>query len=70
MRKFLSSDINFYDDTVADTTSWFFIRLAEVYLNYAECQIELGNNAEALKIHQPYQKPCVITGCHRQRHTD
>lgn len=24
-------------------------RLAEFYLNYAECQIELGNNAEALK---------------------
>ena len=49
MRKFLSSHINFYDDTVVDTTPWFFIRLAEVYLNYAECQIELGNNAEALK---------------------
>lgn len=48
MRKFLSSHINFYDDTVVDTTPWFFIRLAEVYLNYAECQIELGNNAEAL----------------------
>ena len=41
--------LTFYDDTVVDTTPWFFIRLAEVYLNYAECQIELGNNAEALK---------------------
>ncbi len=47
MRKFLdpSFDMN---GTLMHTTPWFFLRLAEVYLNYAECQIELGNNAEAL----------------------
>ena len=47
MRKFLNP---YYDmnGTTMHTTPWFFIRLAEIYLNYAECQIELGNNAEAL----------------------
>lgn len=47
MRKFLdpSYDMN---GTTMHVTPWFFIRLAEVYLNYAECQIELGNNGEAL----------------------
>ena len=47
MRKFLdpSYDMN---GTLMHTTPWFFIRLAEIYLNYAECQIELGNNSEAL----------------------
>lgn len=49
MRKFLSPHIDFYDDTAVDNTPWFFIRLAEVYLNYAECQMELGNTPEALK---------------------
>lgn len=47
MRKFLdpSYDMN---GTTMHTTPWFFLRLAEIYLNYAECQIELGNNGEAL----------------------
>ncbi len=47
MRKFLdpSYDMN---GTTMHTTPWFFLRLAEVYLNYAECQIELGNTGEAL----------------------
>ena len=49
MRKFLTPYKDFDDETTADTTPWFFIRLAEVYLNYAECQIELGNVSEALK---------------------
>lgn len=48
MRKFTNE---YYDQngTLADNTPWIFFRLAEFYLNYAECQIELGNNAEALK---------------------
>ena len=48
MRKFLdpSYDAN---GTTMHSTPWFFLRLSEIYLNYAECQIELGNNAEALK---------------------
>lgn len=47
MRKFLdpSYDMN---GTTMHSTPWFFLRLAEIYLNYAECQIELGNNGEAL----------------------
>ena len=48
MRKFLDPS---YDatGTTMHTTPWFFIRLSEIYLNYAECQIELGNNSEALE---------------------
>ncbi|MCH5237471.1 MAG: RagB/SusD family nutrient uptake outer membrane protein [Muribaculaceae bacterium] len=48
MRKFLDPS---YDmtGTLMHTTPWFFLRLAEIYLNYAECQIELGNNGEALQ---------------------
>ena len=48
MRKFLDPS---YDatGTTMHTTPWFFIRLAEIYLNYAECQIELGNTSEALE---------------------
>ena len=49
MKKFLNPDFNTYDETIVDTTPWFFIRLSEIYLNYAECQIELGNSVEALK---------------------
>lgn len=48
MRKFLNAHHDFLDESVVDQTPWFFIRLAEVYLNYAECQIELGNDSEAL----------------------
>lgn len=47
MKKFL--DPNFDTaGTLANTSPWIFFRLAEFYLNYAECQIQLGNNAEAL----------------------
>jgi len=49
MRKFLNPNFDTYDETNVDTTPWFFLRLSEVYLNYAECQIELNNNQEALK---------------------
>ena len=47
IKKFLDPN---YDPTgtTANTTPWIFMRLAEFYLNYAECQIQLGNNAEAL----------------------
>ena len=47
MRKFLDPSYDMTGTTM-HTTPWFFLRLAEVYLNYAECQIELGNNGEAL----------------------
>ena len=49
MRKFLNPDYDQNDETVMDTTPWIFFRLAEFYLNYAECMIELGRNDEALK---------------------
>lgn len=47
MRKFLNPG---YDPsgTTMHVTPWFFLRLSEIYLNYAECQIELGNPSEAL----------------------
>lgn len=48
MRKFLDPNFD-TSGTLSNSTPWFVLRLAEVYLNYAECQIELGNNAEALK---------------------
>ena len=48
MRKFLDPNFD-TNGTLSDDTPWFVFRLAEVYLNYAECQIELGNNAEALR---------------------
>lgn len=48
MRKFLDPS---YDPsgTTMHTTPWFFLRLSEIYLNYAECQMELGNNNVALE---------------------
>lgn len=48
LRKFMNPDYNVYDETVADNTPWIFFRLGEFYLNYAECQIELGNDEVAL----------------------
>lgn len=48
MRKFLNPNYD-TNGTLSNDVPWFVFRLAEVYLNYAECQIELGNNAEALK---------------------
>ncbi|MDP4276494.1 MAG: RagB/SusD family nutrient uptake outer membrane protein [Bacteroidota bacterium] len=48
MKKFLNPKWDAYG-TTANTTPWIFMRLAEVYLNYAECQMELGFTDEALK---------------------
>lgn len=49
MKKFLNPDYDNEQEDVVDTTPWVFFRLAEIYLNYAECQMELGNKDEALK---------------------
>lgn len=49
MRKFMNPDYDMYSETEMDVTPWIFFRLAEIYLNYAECQIELGNTSEALR---------------------
>lgn len=48
LRKFLNPDYDNDSEEIMDVTPWIFFRLSEIYLNYAECQIELGNNAEAL----------------------
>lgn len=49
MKKFLNPEYNTDQEDEMDTTPWIFFRLAEIYLNYAECQMELGNKEEALK---------------------
>jgi len=49
MRKFMNKHYDMENSTLCDDTPWIFFRLSEFYLNYAECQIELGNNSEALK---------------------
>lgn len=49
MKKFLNPNYNNEQEDEVDTTPWIFFRLAEIYLNYAECQMELGNKDEALK---------------------
>ena len=49
MKKFLNPEYNTDQEDEMDTTPWIFFRLAEIYLNYAECQMELGNKDEALK---------------------
>lgn len=49
MKKFLNPDFNTDQEDEMDTTPWIFFRLSEIYLNYAECQMELGNKDEALK---------------------
>lgn len=49
MKKFLDPSVNTHDESVSNTTPWFFLRLSEIYLNYAECEIQLGNSDEALK---------------------
>ena len=49
MKKFLNPEFNTDQEDEVDTTPWIFFRLAEIYLNYAECQMELGNKDEALK---------------------
>lgn len=48
LRKFFNRNFDTWG-TEGDTTPWIFMRLAEFYLNYAECMIELGNNTEAAK---------------------
>ena len=49
MKKFLNPEYNTDQEDEVDTTPWIFFRLSEIYLNYAECQMELGNKDEALK---------------------
>lgn len=49
MRKFLNNHYDVENSVYCDDTPWIFYRLSEFYLNYAECQIHLGNNAEALE---------------------
>ena len=49
MKKFLNPEFNTDQEDEVDTTPWIFFRLSEIYLNYAECQMELGNKDEALK---------------------
>lgn len=49
MRKFMNKHYDVENSLYSDDTPWIFFRLSEFYLNYAECQIELGNNSEALK---------------------
>ncbi len=48
IRKFLDKNYDTYA-TDAPSTPYFMFRLAEFYLNYAECQIELGNTPEAVE---------------------
>ncbi|AFD06587.1 RagB/SusD family nutrient uptake outer membrane protein [Solitalea canadensis] len=40
-----SNDLN----TTGSSQNWIIFRLTEMYLNYAEAQVELGNEAEALQ---------------------
>ncbi len=49
MKKFLNPEFDTDQEDIQYTAPWIFFRLAEIYLNYAECQIELGNKEEALK---------------------
>lgn len=37
------------DENIGSDQSWVIFRLAEIYLNYAEAEYELGNEANALK---------------------
>ena len=48
MRKFMDPSYDATSTNMYDCP-WFFIRYAEVLLNYAECQMELGNNSVALE---------------------
>lgn len=49
MKKFLDPNYDSEQEEIMNTTPWIFFRLSEIYLNYAECLIELGKNAEALQ---------------------
>jgi hypothetical protein len=46
MKKFMPSEGEIYGDLIS-TNQWPYFRLAEIYLNYAEAQFELGNEAAA-----------------------
>lgn len=48
LKKFLDPDY-YLNSGKSATTPWILFRLGEIYLNYAECQMELGNNGEALQ---------------------
>ena len=47
MRKFLDESITARNLITQGGQHWILIRLGEVYLNYAEAQLKLGNTAEA-----------------------
>lgn len=49
MSPFLDPNYDTDQEDIQYAAPWIFFRLAEIYLNYAECQIELGNKEEALK---------------------
>lgn len=49
MRKFMNKHYDMENSAYSDDTPWIIYRISEFYLNYAECQIHLGNKAEALK---------------------
>lgn len=49
VKKWLNPKHDYSDNSVQAATPGIMMRMAEFYLSYAECQIELGNNAEALK---------------------
>lgn len=48
LRKFLNPDFQFADNN-ANYQNCIILRLAEIYLNYAECQLKMGNGEEARK---------------------
>ncbi|MDH7460683.1 RagB/SusD family nutrient uptake outer membrane protein [Chitinophagaceae bacterium 26-R-25] len=48
-RKYQDTTFNFNTGLGATNHFWVISRLSEIYLNYAEAQYNLGNNAEAIK---------------------
>jgi hypothetical protein len=46
LKKFMPSEGEIYGDLIS-TNQWPYFRLAEIYLNYAEAQFELGNEPAA-----------------------
>jgi len=49
MKKFVNPAYNYSSTTTMSGQNFILIRLAEVYLNYAEAQFQLGNTEEARK---------------------
>jgi len=47
LRKLMNENVAFKNER--SETPWIFLRLAEMYLNYAEAQYNMGNEAEARK---------------------